>query len=212
MLVALTRMLSANIQGAYWRGRYGEYDVIIRVDDGFMNASKLCLSRNKCIYDWIRANDELIEKCDSQITRDFLNYGIFDNGSIDHIKNVHNDIDGVYITPYLMPSLCGWLDPAFIFNSARIINRYLAHEYMDIFEQQKKDSAQMLTRLVPKPKTNIKCVVIMNCGDAIDGKREFCVKHCLSRSLKGCISRTKRKYPKAYVEYVAKNISKDYST
>src|SRR5277367_1639869 len=175
-LVALTRMLSANIQGAYSRGRYGEYDVIIRVDDGFMNASKLCLSRNKCIYVWIRANDELIEKCDSQITVDYLNYGVVDNQSIDHVKNVHIDIDGVYISPYLMPSLSGWLDPAFIFNSARIINRYLAHEYMDIFEQMKKDSAnQMLTKLIPKPKVNTKCIVIVNCGDTICNKREFCV-------------------------------------
>src|SRR5277367_6951446 len=124
MLVALTRMLSANIQGTYWRGRYAEHDVIIRADDGFMNASKLCLSRNKCIYDWIRANDELIEKCDNQITQDFLNYGIADNQSIDHVKNVHIDLDEVYISPYLMPSLCGWLDPAFMFNSARIVNRY----------------------------------------------------------------------------------------
>src|SRR5277367_6695075 len=94
MLVALTRMLSANIQGAYWRGRYAEHDVIMRSDDGFMNASKLCLSRNKCIYDWIRANDELIGKCYSQITVDYLNYGVADNQSIDHVKNVHIDIDG----------------------------------------------------------------------------------------------------------------------
>src|SRR5277367_2851242 len=122
MLVALTRMLSPNIQGAYWRGRYAEHDVIIQADDGFMNASKLCQSHNKSIYDWIRANEVLIEKCDSQITIDFLNYGISDNQSIDHVKNVHLDIDGIYISPYLMPTLCGWLNPAFIFNSARIIN------------------------------------------------------------------------------------------
>src|SRR5277367_6342941 len=210
MLVALTRMLSANIQGTYWRGRYAEHDVIIRADDGFMNASKLCQSHNKCIYDWIRANDELIKKCDSQITVDFLNYGIFDIGSIDHVINGNVEIDGVYISPYLMPSLCSWIDPAFIFNSARIINRYLAHEYMDLFEQQKKDSANQMIAL--KLKVNSRCVVIMNCNEHNLHPKQYCVKHCLTRSLKGCIHRTKRKHPQSNVEYIAKNISRDYST
>src|SRR5277367_1638807 len=208
MLVALTRMLSANIQGAYWRGRYAEHDVIMRSNDGFMNASKLCLSRNKSICDWLDVNDELIKQCDSQITRDFLNYGIFDNGSIDHVIDIHDDIDGVYVSPYLIPSLCEWLDSAF-FNSARIINRYLAHQYMDLFEQQKKDSAKQL--IAPKPKVNSKCVVIMHCNVHNLHEKQYCIKHCLTRSLKGCIHRTKRKYPQAYVEYIAKNINLDYS-
>src|SRR5277367_1707132 len=207
MLVALTRMLSANIQGVYWRGRYAKHDGIIRSDDGFMNGTLLCLSHNKCIYVWLDANDELIKQCDKQITQDFLTYGISDNGSIDHIIDLGYDIDGVYISPYLMPSLCSWLDPAFIFNSARIINRYLAHEYMDLFEQQKKDSAKQL--IAPKPIVNSKCVVVMNCNDT---PSQYCIKHCLTRSLKGCIHRTKRKHPQSNVEYIAKNISRDYST
>src|SRR5277367_89677 len=209
MLVALTRMLSANILGVYWRGRYAEHDVIIRSDDGFMNGTLLCLSHKKCIYNWLDLNDELIKQCDNQITQDFLNYGISDNGSINHVIDVRYDIDEVYISPYLMPSLCGWVDPAFIFNSARIINRYLAHEYMDLFEQQKKDSAKQM--IAPKPKVNGKCVVIMHCNEHNLHEKQYCIKHCLTRSLKGCIHRTKRKYSQAYVEYIAKNISRDYS-
>src|SRR5277367_3249610 len=207
MLVALTRMLSANILGVYWRGRYAEHDVIIRSDDGFMNGTLLCLVNNKCIYRWLNANEELIKQCDDQITRDYLNYGISDNGSIDHVTDLRFDIDGVYISPYLMPSLCSWLDTAFIFNSARIINRYLAHEYMDLFEQQKKDSAKQM--IAPKPIINNKCVVVMNCNDT---PSQYCIKHYLTRSLKGCIHRTKRKHPQSNVEYIAKNISRDYST
>src|SRR5277367_3955959 len=106
MLVALTRMLSANILGSYWRGRYAEHDVIIRTDDGFINGTRLCHAHNKSIYEWIKSNANFIEKCDAQITQDYLNHGISDKQSIDNVKNVHLDIDGIFISPYLLPSLC----------------------------------------------------------------------------------------------------------
>src|SRR5271154_1400657 len=58
---SFSRIAFANIHGIYWRGRYGETEVIIRSTDSFTNGSKLCALYAKDFVDWQKEHQDLID-------------------------------------------------------------------------------------------------------------------------------------------------------
>ena len=148
-VIALSRVAFANIFGIYWRGRYGENEVIIRQTDCFLNASKLCACYNKEFEEWEKFPHikDLIRNIES-IIRDehFLFTPYIPKQEFRAIETVasmssHN-VDGKFIHPYLAPHLMTWLDPQFAVMVSTLVNEHLSNGHMEFFEDMKKIVSQ----------------------------------------------------------------------
>src|SRR3977135_1621893 len=50
----ITDVCFEQIKGDYWYGAYEEFRVILNKNTGFLNATKICSSANKELYNWLR--------------------------------------------------------------------------------------------------------------------------------------------------------------
>ena len=130
-------------------GNYGVFQVIIKNDNGFMNATKLCKDGGKEFRNW-KANanaKELISAVSSsaRIPAD----GILQ--TITGGKNVV--IRGTYVHPDLIPHIASWVSPEFAIKVSKIVNEYFikkASEEKDKLLHKKDDKIDRLTKEIRK--------------------------------------------------------------
>src|SRR5271163_2496745 len=136
---SFSRIAFANIHGIYWRGRYGETEIIIRSTDSFTNASKLCSYHGKDFVDWQKEQQDLIGLIETEMRDEHFLYQPYSPRSefkaIDYVYTVApHDYEGIYIHPYLLPHLMIWLKKQFTLFASKVLNQYLCNSYMDSFD------------------------------------------------------------------------------
>jgi hypothetical protein len=132
---SLSKIIFEDINEDYGRGKYGEFDVIIRKADGYINVTKLCADGGKRYSNWSRldsAKSFVDEVCSAtHIRATEILHSI--NGGRGEISDT---IKGTYAHPYLVPHIASWVSPKFAVMVSQITNNYIVREYERTIEQK----------------------------------------------------------------------------
>lgn len=130
----------------YW-GKYGDFRVIIDIDDGYINATKLCNQAQtkggspKEFKEWKKLSEanDLKEEIS-------LEDGIPSSSLTREINGRHKDnevIKGTYVHPELIPHIASWASTKFARKVSKIVNEYFTNQAIEeqdmiIRDQEKK--------------------------------------------------------------------------
>ncbi len=105
------------IDDTHSKALYGDFNVIIDITNGYINATKLCADGGKQMKNWIRNNGsrELIKEFEENLsnTAPFL---ITDNS--------YGITRGTYVHPDLIPHIASWVSVKFACKVSKIINEW----------------------------------------------------------------------------------------
>ena len=113
----ITKLAYESINDTYSKARYGEFEVIINMKTGYINATKLSADGGKRFDNWIR-NDvakELIKQCRLLICEESTM--LVKGGQIPIIT-------GTYVHPDLIPHIASWVSPKFAIKVSKIVNDF----------------------------------------------------------------------------------------
>jgi KilA-N domain len=156
------------IHDTYHRGRYGEFDVIIRLPDGYINVTKLCAKAEssngtpKKFFNWKKAisSDELIAAA-SRFT------GI----PVDQLTEVvlggtHSEISGTYAHPKLVPHIASWASSDFAMQVSDIVNAAMVRKHVQKIREQARALAEKDGLLAAKDDNIAELKAMLNRMDA----------------------------------------------
>ena len=125
----LSRVLFEHINEKYSKAKYGDFDVIMDIKTGYINATKLCAHGGKRFDNWIRndASKELMKEFEDTINISLetpLKISILVNGGN------YGYVKGTYVHPDLIPHIASWVSTKFAFKVSKIINEWIraSHE------------------------------------------------------------------------------------
>ena len=125
----ITKLEYEKINDVYSKAKYAGFDVIMNMETGYINATKLCADGGKQMKNWIRndCNKELIEYFDKITDGSNLSRHKYEvrNGT------KCNNINGTYVHPDLIPHIASWVSPAFAYKVSKIVNNFLIREKED---------------------------------------------------------------------------------
>ena len=105
------------INDDYGYGKYGEFEVIIDLKTGYINATKLCKYGGKRFRDWLKNSES------KNLVQEFTNcLGIPKEKLLQTRTGVPNNLRGTYVHPDLIPHIASWVSPRFCIMISRIIN------------------------------------------------------------------------------------------
>src|SRR5271163_3725424 len=164
---SFSRIAFANIHGIYWRGRYGETEVIIRSTDSFTNATKLCSYYGKDFVDWQKEHQDLISYIETEMRDEHFLYQPYSPKSefkaIDYVYTVAPyDYEGIYVHPYLLPHLMIWLKKQFSLFASKVLNQYLCNSYMDSFDVLRRNASSKADAEIQTPQKNGEWLMLPN--------------------------------------------------
>lgn len=111
------------IDNTYSRAKFADFEVVMRMEDGYINASHMCRLYNKKFNDWTRGKDgKAIIRAYNKST------GISVDNLLVHIKNGPNDIRGTYVYPDLAFTIAQWCNPEYSVMVNEIIRKHHIQE------------------------------------------------------------------------------------
>jgi hypothetical protein len=124
----LSSIIQEPINDEYGWGCYGDFRVIIRSKDGFINATKLCaLHKSKRFDHWLanKGSQQLIEymKAVPRIPGTDITQTV-EGGNLPLIT-------GTYVHPHLAPHIASWVSPEFAVKVSQIVNNYIVRDYKE---------------------------------------------------------------------------------
>nr|WCB86988.1 CPPV177 N1R/p28-like protein [Cooks petrelpox virus] len=160
--------------------RYDDFEIIIMKENGYVNATKLCILGNKRLRDWLNmeTTKELIREAE------YLNRNWKVKSFYTDIKGVVLDIEseehvyevsGCYIHQDLVSHVTSWISPLFSLKVSKIMNYYIMSKYerelkekedinkeflkllKDLYKKHDKDIGKLKERYKEQRK-NIKCL------------------------------------------------------
>src|SRR5271163_1535005 len=219
---SFSRIAFANIHGIYWRGRYGESEVIIRSTDSFTNASKLCALYAKDFVDWQKEHQNLIDYIEIEMRDEHFLYQPYSPRSefkaIDYVFPLAPyDYEGIYIHPYLLPHLMIWLKKQFALFASKALNQYLCNSYMDSFDMLRRNASTKVDVETHTPHTKQRrvdvvqqktthCIAILQLNDDAAEFPYYMIR-CKGRALKPSIRKIQKRHCAACLIYVQKHVS-----
>jgi hypothetical protein len=119
---SITNLAYESINEKYSRAKYGDFDVIMDMSNGYINATKLCANGGKQMKAWLRnnCNKELIKYFESESS---------DTNSCRQTYEVRNgtnsnNINGTYVHQHLIPHIAAWVSPIFAYNISIILHEW----------------------------------------------------------------------------------------
>jgi hypothetical protein len=123
MTAEVARVTFEPINEKYSNARYGEFDVIMDMTTGYINATKLCAQGGKLMKNWL-SNDsskELMKELEETINLSLENQTkisiLVSCSSFGYIK-------GTYVHPDLIPHIACWVSTKFAIKVSKIINEW----------------------------------------------------------------------------------------
>ncbi|ARE67430.1 SWPV2-ORF191 [Shearwaterpox virus] len=122
--------------------RYGNVEVTILNSNNYVNVSQLCSYSNKDFTKWMSSNifTELINNLEK-------NKSVDGNKAIMLIDGYDNGINGYYAHPSLVPIIASWASPTFAINASKIINYFMANNYMFVINDSTNCYMEMMNEL-----------------------------------------------------------------
>jgi hypothetical protein len=141
----INQIIFEDINDEYGYGKYGNFEVIIRKRDGYINATKLCRDGRKQLSHWIRNDNSknLVKFLGNIIgkTREELIQCVMGN----------TIYTGTYVHPKLIPHIASWVSHEFALMVSDIVNEHIIREYK-IQMKQKDDKIDNLERTMKEIK------------------------------------------------------------
>lgn len=144
--LAITKLAYEKINGIdndqYYKAKYGEFNVIMNITTGYINATKLCADGGRKYKNWNenKTNKELIEYFETNINGG-QNSGRHSYELRDGIKS--NNINGTYVHPKLITHIASWVSPAFAWKVSEIVNNFLVREKEDEIRSLTGDKSRL---------------------------------------------------------------------
>ena len=112
---SITNLAYESINDKYSRAKYGEFNVIMDMTNGYINATKLCADGDKLMKNWLRNdnNKELI----AEFEKNQLN-----NEPVLFTSDSYGITRGSYVHPLLIPHIASWVSPSFARKVSVIVN------------------------------------------------------------------------------------------
>ena len=129
---SITNLAYESINEKYSRAKYGDFDVIMDMSNGYINATKLCASGNKQMKHWSEnsSSKNMITYYKSRLPANRQPTFVINGGQIP-------EITGTYVHPDIIPHIASWVSIEFAFKVSKIVNEFLAREREE--ELRKKD-------------------------------------------------------------------------
>ena len=120
---SITNLAYESINDKYSKAKYGDFDVIMDMSNGYINATKLCADGGKLMKNWLK-NDS---------TKSMITYYksrwlglepptfVINGGQIP-------EITGTYVHPDIIPHIASWVSVEFAFKVSKIVNEFLVRE------------------------------------------------------------------------------------
>lgn len=112
-----------SVDNQYEWGYYFDFKVLIMSKNGYINVTKMCQDGNKQFRFWLQndSSKELLDELErsESIPSDLV---------MIKIGTGANDYRGTYVHLDLVPSIAGWISPAFALKVNRIVNEYRLKE------------------------------------------------------------------------------------
>ena len=132
-MASLSRLVVESINDEFAYGMYGEFRVIIKKKNGYLNVTKLCALANKRFDNWMKnqCSKDMVDTVEDELEAIPLKRGI----ALDVIKGGNNDdktntvVSGTYAHPLLVPHIASWASPKFAMKVSRIMNDFLVAEH-----------------------------------------------------------------------------------
>jgi len=153
---SLCNLAYSNIEGLYWRGKWGNHEIILRQGDCFVNATKVCIRFGKMFDDWKIQNAALIDAVNGEMATENLFYYPYKPNeckSIQVVVEPGKDYGGIYVHPYLFPHLFSWLCTGAAIQMAQIVSKFYNDTFTENFESIKKNANDCKKRCVCAIKT-----------------------------------------------------------
>jgi len=138
---SITNLAYETINEKYSKAQYGEFNVIMDMTNGYINATKLCVDGGKHMKAWLRNdnNKELIKsfeeimKSSAQICAELL---------INNMAGSY-DLRGTYVHPLLIPHIASWVSPSFAYKVSKIVSEFLVREKDDEIRRLTGDKCRL---------------------------------------------------------------------
>jgi len=125
----ITKLEYEKIDDVHSKAKYADFDVIMNMETGYINATKLCNDGGKKFFKWNEnaGNKELIKYFEENHGSPNL------EGHKYEVRNGTkcNNINGTYVHPDLIPHIASWVSPAFAYKVSKIVNNFLIKEKED---------------------------------------------------------------------------------
>ena len=146
----------------YWYGMYGDFNIILMKDCGFVNVTKLCKDGGKDLCDWSRnkSSKELLQALSSKqsssevseiMHQEQRNLSTMEldykrrilrlpSSVYKHVQTTNDSkeqklISGTYCHPLLIPHIGCWVSPSFALKVSDIVNNYSIAEFKSKLEE-----------------------------------------------------------------------------
>jgi hypothetical protein len=140
-----TKLAYEKINDKYSKAKYGDFDVIMDIDNGYINATKLCNDGGKRMCKWL----------ENKNSKEFIKF--FENnctcypnsGSSYELRNgptCHN-INGTYVHPKLITHIASWISPSFALKVSEIVNNFLVREREEEIRKLTGDKSELVKML-----------------------------------------------------------------
>ncbi len=126
----ITVLSYEKIDNDFCKAKYGDFDVIMMLKNGYINATKLCSKGDKRYENWYqtKGNKELIQ-CANQGSKQPITIPIKKGPQYHHIN-------GTFVHPKLIPHIASWISPQFAMKVSEIVTNYLIKEKEEQIKQK----------------------------------------------------------------------------
>jgi len=147
------------IKDNYWYGLFGDFKLIIDINTGYFNASKLCKDGGKRFKNWLRNKEskQLIEYISKNLERpntSFLKNGKITYKIVSKVAVKYN-YSGIYVCDDLITSIACWISPEFTVKVNKIVKDYYTDEYIKKYKNSENKLLEIENKLEQIEKKNI---------------------------------------------------------
>jgi len=135
----ITKLEYEKIDNVYSKAKYAGFDVIMNMESGYINATKLCSDGGKHMKKWLEnaGNKDLIKYFEESHMSNFGPMKITVTGGQNTL------LRGTYVHPDLIPHIASWVSPAFAYKVSKIVNNFLIREKEDEIRKLSGDKCEL---------------------------------------------------------------------
>lgn len=118
--MSLNEIIFEHINDNFAYGKYGDFKVIIMMENKYINATKLCGEYNKRFENWLRNDNSkiLIDTVENELNNDRNGFDSYmseppKKATITLLKGCVNELKGTYVHELLIPHIASWISPVF---------------------------------------------------------------------------------------------------
>jgi hypothetical protein len=144
----IRNVIFENINDKYAYGKFGDFNVIIMKDSGYINASKICKDADKEFRHWNANNytNQLIDTLSSNSGISRCDLMIQNKGG----SSKDAFLRGTYVHPKLIVHIASWCSPEYALKVSDIVNEYHIKEAVEEKEKLLKKKQDKIDKLSNK--------------------------------------------------------------